>query len=142
MSYHRINLDGKSITETRPVAADAAPGTFATINGSGQFAKATAVKGRMYVIGAGESEGLTVADNIPADHSAVGEYVEEGRELAILCAAGTYAKDTPIKVNASGQGAVGVDGTDAIVGFSQDAVVLTAAGLVRVRMRATQKAAA
>jgi hypothetical protein len=32
-----------------------------------------------------------------------------------------------------------VDGTDAIVGFSQDAVTLSAAGFIRVRMRATQK---
>lgn len=139
MSYHRVNIDGKSITETRITAAALKPGTFATINASDKFAQATAVVGRMYVINPSYHEGLTIADSVPSGNAAIGEYVEEGRELVILCAAGTYAKDTPIKVNGSGQGAVGEDGTDAIVGFSQDAVTLSAAGFIRVRMRATQK---
>lgn len=139
MSYNRVNIDGKSVTETRITAAALLPGTFAVINGSDKFAQATAVAGRMYVINPSYHEGLTITDSVPSGNSAVGEYVEEGRELAVLCAAGAYVKDTPIKVNGSGQGAVGVDGTDQIVGFSQDSITLSAAGFVRVRMRATQK---
>lgn len=140
MSYNRVNIDGKSITETRITAGALLPGTFATINGSDLFAQAAAVAGRMYVINPSYHEGLTINDSIPSGQSAVGEYVEEGRELVILCVAGTYKKDTPIKVNSSGQGAVGIDGTDAIVGFSQDTITLSGTGFVRVRMRATQKA--
>lgn len=141
--YRRVNIDGQSLykTETRLTAADLKPGTFATINGSDKFAQATAVAGRMYVIDVAYHEGLTITDAVPAGHSAIGNYVEEGRELAILCAAGAYAKDTPIKVNSSGQGAVGVDGTDAIVGFSQDEFTIGSGEteFIRVRMRATQK---
>lgn len=141
--YRRVNIDGQSLykTETRLTAADLKPGTFATINGADKFAQATTVVGRMYVIDAAHHEGLGIADTVPSDHSAIGNYVEEGRELAILCAPGTYKKDTPITVNGSGQGAVGVDGTDAIVGFSQDEFTVAASTteFIRVRMRATQK---
>ena len=144
--YHRINIDGKSMfkTETRLTAASSAllPGTFAIINGDDAFEEApVGTVGRVYVIDANYHEGKGVRDVIAEGVSAIGNYVEEGRELAVLCAAGVYHKDTPIKINASGQGAVGVDGTDAIVGFSQDNVVLSAEGLIRVRMRATWKAA-
>ena len=142
--YHRINIDGKSMfkTETALVAAaaDLKPGTFVVLNGSGLWIQSTASTGRMYVIDAPTHSGGGVTDLNLKGESATGNYVEEGREMAVLCAAGTYKKDTPIKVNGSGLGAVGIDGTDAIVGFSQDAVVLAAEGLVRVRMRATQKA--
>lgn len=141
--YHRVNIDGQSLakTETRLTAADLKPGTFATINDDDEFAQATAVAGRMYVIDAAHHEGLQITDAVPSGHSAIGNYVEEAREFAILCAAGTYAKDTPIKVNGSGQGAVGEDGTDAIVGFSQDEYTIGAGKteFIRVRMRATQK---
>lgn len=139
--YRRVNIDGKSITETRLAAADLKPGTFVTINGADKFAQATAIVGRMYVINPSYHEGLTITEAAPSGNSAIGEYVEEGRELAILCAPGTYKKDTPITVNGSGQGAVGVDGTDAIVGFSQDEFTIAASTteFIRVRMRATQK---
>ena len=143
--YHRINIDGKSMfkTETALVAsaADLKPGTFVTLNGSGLWIQSTASTGRMYVIDAPTQRGGGVTDLNLKGESATGNYVEEGRELAVLCAAGTYKKDTPIKVNSSGLGTVGTDGTDAIVGFSQDDVVLSAEGLIRVRMRATWKAA-
>lgn len=104
--YRRVNIDGQSLnkTETRKVAAASLPGTFVTINGDDEFAVAAATVGRLYVLDPAFSEGLGITDSIPAGHSTSGNYVEEGRELAILCPAGTYAKDTPIKLGANGRG--------------------------------------
>lgn len=133
--YHRVNIDGKSVTETRITAAALKPGTFAAIQ-SGEFAQSAVAAGRMYVIHPANHEGGTIVDEIAQGQSAVGEYVEEGRELVVLCAAGTYTKDTPIGLGASGQGTFDVDETDTILGYSQDAVTLSAAGFIRVRMRA------
>ncbi|EBP3772365.1 hypothetical protein LOH80_003392 [Salmonella enterica] len=135
--YRRINIDGQSLykTETRKVAAESLPGTFVTINGDNEFAVAAATVGRLYVLDPAFSEGLGITDSIPAGHSASGNYVEEGRELAILCPAGTYAKDTPIKLGANGQGAIASSDTDTVLGYSQDAVTLTGADFIRVRFR-------
>lgn len=135
--YRRINIDGQSLykTETRKVAAESLPGTFATINGDNEFAVAAATVGRLYVLDPAFSEGLGITDSIPAGHSTSGNYVEEGRELAILCPAGTYAKDTPIKLGANGQGAIASSDTDTVLGYSQDAVTLTGADFIRVRFR-------
>ncbi|HAT2419553.1 TPA: hypothetical protein QHO33_005063 [Citrobacter freundii] len=135
--YRRINIDGQSLykTETRKVAAESLPGTFVTINGDNEFAVATATVGRLYVLDPAFSEGLGITDSIPAGHSTSGNYVEEGRELAILCPAGTYAKDTPIKLGANGQGAIASSDTDTVLGYSQDAVTLTGADFIRVRFR-------
>ena len=135
--YRRINIDGKSITETRLAAVALLPGTLAVIDANGKFAQATAAVGRLYVINPGYHEGLAIRDSIPAGDSAVGDYVEEGRELAILCPAGAYKKDTPVKLGANGQGAVGIEGTDALIGYSQDEVTVTVGqtDFIRVRMR-------
>lgn len=138
--YRRVNIDGKSLykTETRATAAALLPGTLAVINASDLFAQvgATAV-GRMYVIGAGESEGLTIREAIPLGISAVGNYVEEGRELALLCPAGTYKKDTPIKLGTAGQGAIAASDTDSVIGYSQDDAVIASGqtDFIRVRFR-------
>lgn len=135
--YRRINIDGKSITETRLTAAALLPGTLAVIDAAGKFAQATAAAGRLYVISPGTHQGLEIRDAIPAGDSAVGEYMEEGRELAILCPAGAYKKDTPIKVGANGQGAAGVEGTDSLIGYSQDEATIATGqtDFIRVRMR-------
>ncbi|QLX25158.1 hypothetical protein HV271_10195 [Citrobacter freundii] len=135
--YRRINIDGQSLykTETRKVAAESLPGTFVTINGNNEFAAAAATVGRLYVLDPAFSEGLGITDSIPAGHSTSGNYVEEGRELAILCPAGAYAKDTPIKLGANGQGAIASSDTDTVLGYSQDAVTLTGADFIRVRFR-------
>lgn len=135
--YRRINIDGQSLykTETRKVAAESLPGTFVTINGNNEFAAAAAMVGRLYVLDPAFSEGLGITDSIPAGHSTSGNYVEEGRELAILCPAGAYAKDTPIKLGANGQGAIASSDTDTVLGYSQDAVTLTGADFIRVRFR-------
>lgn len=143
--YRRINIDGKSLfkTETRIALAAILPGTFATLNASEQWIPATAgAKGRIYVIGAGEHQGLGVRDAIPAGNSAVGNYLEEGRELAILCGPGTYAKDTPVTIAASAMGGVGTDAN--CIGYSQDEFTIAsgATDFIRVRMRIGGVAAA
>lgn len=134
--YNRVNLDGKSVTETRIAAAALLPGTLAVINASDKFAQATALSGRMYVVNVANHQGLSITEASPLGDSAVGEYVEQGRELAILCPAGAYKKDTPIKLGTTGKGAIGVEGTDVIIGFSQDEVTLSKDDFIRVRVRA------
>lgn len=137
--YRRVNIDGKSLykTETRLAAANILPGTFAVINDDDEFAQAAETVGRLYVIDCAYHQGLGIRDAVPAGNSAVGNYVEEGRELAILCPAGTYAKDTPIKLGANGQGAIATDDTDTVLGYSQDDAVIAASttDFIRVRFR-------
>lgn len=140
--YRRVNIDGKSITETRVAAAALLPGTFAVIDTDDKFAQAVAAVGRVYVINSAYHQGLSIRDAVPAGDSAVGDYVEEGRELAVLCPAGAYKKDSPIKIGANGQGALATDDTDTVIGYSQDEATLTAADFIRMRMRVGTVAAA
>ncbi|MGR7948835.1 gp53 minor capsid family protein [Alcaligenes sp. RM2] len=140
--YRRVNIDGKSITETRVAATELLPGTFAVIDTDDKFAQAAAAVGRVYVVNCAYHQGLSIRDAVPAGDSAVGDYVEEGRELAVLCPAGAYKKDSPIKIGANGQGALATDDTDTVIGYSQDEVTLTAADFIRVRMRVGTVAAA
>ena len=138
--YRRVNIDGKSLfkTETRKTAAALYPGTFATINGSDLFAQAAAVVGRMYVLDAAHHEGLSITDQIPSGHSAIGNYLEEGREFAVRMAAGTYTKDQAVTVSASGL-AIPVPstaGTYKVIGYIQDDVTTTAVDFIRIRIRA------
>lgn len=135
MRYNRINIDGKSITETRLAAGNILPGTFVNINVDEKFSQATAILGRLYVANPGYHQGLKTSEPIPSGDSLVADYVEEGRELAVLVPAGTYKKDSPIKVGASGLGALASSDTDSVIGYSQDEVVLTANDLIRVRFR-------
>lgn len=133
--YRRVNIDGKSITETRPASAALLPGTFVVINNDDEFAQATSLVGRLYVINPAYHQGLGIRDEVPEGNSAVGEYVEEGRELVVLCPAGEYKKDTPIKLGANGQGAIATDDTDSVIGYSQDEATLASADFIRVRLR-------
>lgn len=138
--YRRINIDGKSLyqTETRRTAAALLPGTAVVINSSDLFAQqSTNSVGRMYILDVAKEQGLGITDAIPSGDSAVGNMIEEGRELAVLCVAGTYKKDTPIKLGASGQFAVAVEGTDVVIGYSQDDYVIANAttDFIRVRFR-------
>lgn len=135
--YRRVNIDGKSVTETRVAAAALLPGTFAVIDANDKFAQAAAAVGRVYVINSAYHQGLSIRDAVPAGDSAVGDYVEEGRELAVLCPAGTYKKDAPIKIGASGQGAIATSDTDTVIGYSQDEAVIASGqtDFIRVRMR-------
>lgn len=144
--YRRINIDGQSLykTETRIVAADTLPGTAVVINDDDEFAQATALVGRLYIVETGYHQGLTVNEPIPAGDSAVGNYVEEGRELALLCVPGTYGKDDPIKLGTDGQFTKATSDTDSVIGYSQDEATIAAdtTDLIRVRMRVGTVAAA
>ncbi|MED5683405.1 hypothetical protein [Enterobacter hormaechei] len=144
--YRRVNIDGQSLykTETRTTAAALLPGTAATINSSDEFAQATALTGRLYIIDVGYHQGLTITEEIPAGDSAVGNYVEEGRELALLCVAGTYAKDDPIKLGSNGQFTKATADTDSVIGYSHDDATIAASNtdFIRVRMRVGTVAAA
>ncbi|MEL5641432.1 hypothetical protein D9B84_00755 [Serratia marcescens] len=137
--YRRVNIDGKSLykTETKTTAAALLPGTAAVINANDEFAQATALKGRIYIIDVAYHQGLKITDAVPAGDSAVGNYVEEGRELALLCVPGAYKKDSPIKLGANGQFTLATADTDSVIGYSQDEATIAAGAtdFIRVRMR-------
>lgn len=144
--YRRINIDGQSLykTETRVTAAALLPGTAAVINGDDEFAQAAALAGRLYIIDVAYHQGLTINEAVPEGDSAVGNYVEEGREFALRCVPGTYEKDDPIKLGSNGQFTKATDDTDSVIGYSQDEATIAASttDLIRVRMRVGTVAAA
>lgn len=139
--YNRINVDGKSITETRTTVGVVRPGEFVVINADDKFEKTEAAVGRMYVVNPAYHQGLSITEAIPEGDSAVGEYVEEGREIAVLCAPGSYKKDSPLKLAAGGM-TIATDDTDTVIGYSQDEVDLAAIDFIRVRFRVGTVAAA
>lgn len=135
--YRRVNLDGKSITETREMKAGSMPGTFVMIDGD-LVTEHNGSTSRVYVLNPAYHQGLGIRDEVPSGDSGVLEYVEEGRELAILVGAGTYKKDSPIKIktNGTGRGELATSGTDSVIGYCQDDVTLTSEDFIRVRFRA------
>lgn len=120
------------------------PGTAAVINSNDQFAQATALRGRIYIIDVAYHQGLKITEAVPVGDSAVGNYVEEGREFALLCVPGAYKKDTPIKLGTAGQFTIATSDTDTVIGYSQDEATIAASttDLIRVRMRVGTVAAA
>lgn len=138
--YRRVNIDGKSITETRVMAAAVYPGTVVDIDANDKFAVATTPFSgkRMYVLNPAFHQGLTITDQVPAGDSGVGDYIEEGREFAVRVATGTYTKDQPLTIVSGAFAAVPTTaGTYPIVGYSQDAltVAASAVGFLRVRVQ-------
>lgn len=146
--FNRINLDGKSVTETRTAADDVLPGAAMVITGN-QFAAPAggATIEKLYVVNTGHLQGLSADDVIPAGDSIEGECLETGRDIAVLVAPNTVlVKDSPISVTADvvpGYG-LGVftlaspatqnDPADRVVAFSQeDYTVGDTAELVWVR---------
>lgn len=142
--YRRVNLDGQSLfaTETKKMGATALlPGTFAVIDAATDtwVVAGAGDTGRVYVLGAGEHQGLGIRDAIPVGDSGVGNYLEEGREFAVLVPAGTYKKDQPIKIAATGLGAAATPTTDdaITIGYCQDDATIGVGetDFVRVRIR-------
>lgn len=146
--FNRVNLDGKSVTETRTAADDVLPGAAMVITGNRFAAPAGgATIEKLYVVNTGHLQGLGADDVIPAGDSIEGEYLETGRDIAVLMAPSTVlVKDSPISVTATvvpGYGlgvftlaapASGNDPADRVVAFSQeDYTVGEAAELVWVR---------
>ncbi|WP_215259957.1 hypothetical protein [Escherichia coli] len=133
--FRRVNIDGKSVTETAVSDAALKPGTPVKMT-AGKFVAATDTVGRIYVVNPAYHEGLGIEDAIPAGHSVVADYAEEAREFAILLPEGTYTKDAGITIGADGFEKVAAtgDSADPVFAFCQEAVTLEAADFVRVRV--------
>lgn len=129
--FRRVNIDGKSVTETAVSAAALKPGTPVKM-AAGKFAAATDTTGRIYVVNPAYHEGLGIEDAIPVGHSVVADYAEEGREFAILLPEGTYTKDAAITIGEGGFKLVASD--EPAFAFCQETVTLEAADFVRVRV--------
>lgn len=136
-NYHRVNIDGKSVSETRVANAATYPGTLVYIDGDGEFAQAAGVtSGRLYVAEVGYHQGLKITEQNPIGDSMVGEYWEEGREFAVRVGAGTYKKDGNLSINSSGViiNTPTTTGTHVIVATSQDDVTLSGTDYIRIRV--------
>lgn len=119
--FRRVNIDGKSITETRLAGAELKPGELVKLEG-GKFVKATTAEGRLYIVNPAFHEGKTIADAIKAGETVVADYVEPGREFAMRVALGAYTKDQAIQVG------------DVTVAYCQEDVTLEAEDFIRVRV--------
>lgn len=122
--YNRINLDGKSITETRTAAVSVKTGALMAISGD-KFVSPTgdAAVEQLYVANTGHLQGLTADQDIPSGDSIEGEYFETGRGLAVLVDAGSVlVKDTPLASMASpNAGKLKIaGGDDRVVAYSQE----------------------
>ncbi|EIG9177923.1 hypothetical protein LQE10_001602 [Escherichia coli] len=119
--FRRVNIDGKSITETRLAGAELKPGELVKLEG-GKFVKATTAEGRLYIVNPAFHEGKTIADAIAAGETVVADYVEEGREFAMRVEAATYKKDQAIKLG------------EVTVAYCQEDVTLEGVDFIRVRV--------
>lgn len=135
--FNRVNIDGKSITETAVSAAVLYPGTPVKMV-AGKFVAADVVEGRIYIVNPAYHEGLGIEDGIPAGDSVVADYAEQGREFAILVPAGTYIKDAGITIGVSGfdLAAAASEETpaDPVFAYCQEAVTLAKGDFIRVRV--------
>lgn len=132
--FNRINLDGKSVTETRTKATTTLPGTLLSIGSNDRFAVATAgASGALYVANTAHLQGLGADDIIPVGESIEGEYLETGRGVAALVASGvTVGMDTPLQVGTNGQLVLATTGD--VVAYAKEAYTVgDSAELVWVR---------
>lgn len=129
--FRRVNIDGKSVTETAVSAAALKPGTPVKMT-DGKFVAAADTAGRIYVVNPAYHEGLGIEDAIPVGHSVVADYAEEGREFAILLPKGAYTKDAAITIGEEGF-KLAAPG-EPVFAFCQETVTLKAADFVRVRV--------
>lgn len=140
MNYNRINVDGKSVTETRVVAAAILPGTMVVIDSTDKFAQvaANATPGRMYIMNPAYHEGLTAADAVPVGTSGVADYVENDREFAVRIAGpANLKKDDPLTVESGGRLKFATEATQVVVAYAQEPINLLAGeqDLLRVRVQ-------
>ena len=119
--FRRVNIDGKSITETYAAGEEVLPGKLVSLV-DGVFMNATDATGRLYIVNPAYHEGKGIGDAIAAGKTVVADYVEEGREFAMRLDAGEYVKDQAIKLG------------DVTVAFCQENVTLKAVDFVRVRV--------
>ena len=119
--FRRVNIDGKSITETRLAGAELKPGELVKLEG-GKLVKAETAEGRLYIVNPAFHEGKTIADAIAMGETVVADYVEPGREFAMRVAEGAYTKDKAIQIG------------DVTVAYCQEDVTLEAEDFIRVRV--------
>lgn len=131
--FNRINLDGKSRTESRVSAVSVLPGTVLVIaDGAFEVAGApTATTGRrqLYVATAAYYQGMGTPDEIPAGDTVEGEYFTEGRQVAVLATAATALEmDTPLTLDAAtGALKVADPETEEVLAYSKETVMVGAA---------------
>lgn len=136
--FRRVNIDGKSITETRLAGAELKPGELVKLQG-GKFVKAAPSdvgKEQLYIVNPAFHEGKTIADAIAANATVVADYVEQGREFALRVPNATYAKGAAIALAADGAKlSSAVEGGSApIIAYCQEDVTLEAEDFIRVRV--------
>lgn len=138
--FRRVNIDGKSITETRLAGAELKPGELVKLQG-GKFVKAALAdvgKAQLFIVNPAFHEGKTIADAIAANETVVADYVEQGREFALRVPAATYTKGAAIALSATGiklfTAPGGDNAADPIIAYCQEDVKLEAEDFVRVRV--------
>lgn len=138
--FRRVNIDGKSITETYAASAEVKPGELVKL-AEGKFAKvalADVGKEQLFIVNPAFHEGKTIADAIAVGATVVADYVEQGREFALRVPAATYTKGAAIAFTATGVKlftAPGGAGTaDPIIAYCQEDVTLEAEDFIRVRV--------
>ena len=138
--FRRVNIDGKSITETRLAGAELKPGELVKL-ASGKFAKAAPADvgaTQLFVVNPAFHEGKTIADAIAANATVVADYVEQGREFALRVPAGTYTKGAAIALSATGvklfTAPLGEAPADPIIAYCQEDVTLEDVDFIRVRV--------
>ena len=136
--FRRVNIDGKSITETRLAGAELKPGELVKLQG-GKFGKAAPAdvgREQLYIVNPAFHEGKTIADAIAANATVVADYVEQGREFALRVPKATYAKGAAIALASDGAklSSAGESGSAPIIAFCQEDVTLTAEDFIRVRV--------
>lgn len=119
--FRRVNIDGKSITETYAAGEEVLPGKLVSLV-DGVFMNAIDATGRLYIVNPAYHEGKGIGDAIAAGETVVADYVEEGREFAMRLDAGKYVKDQAIKLG------------EVTVAFCQENVTLEDVDFVRVRV--------
>lgn len=136
--FRRVNIDGKSITETRLAGAELKPGELVKLQG-GKFVKAAPAdvsKEQLYIVNPAFHEGKTIADAIAANATVVADYMEQGREFALRVPAATYTKGAAIALAADGAKlSSAVEGGSApIIAYCQEDVTLEDVDFIRVRV--------
>ncbi|HHW1190240.1 TPA: hypothetical protein ACUSZX_002908 [Escherichia coli] len=133
--FRRVNIDGKSITESYLAAADVQPGAPVVI-ANGKFTPATKGEGRLYVAMPAYHQGKGIGDKIAKDEMMVADYMEEGREFAIRLPAGAYVKDAAITIDATGFRLVNAEAEtpEIAVAYCQENVTLEEVDFIRVRI--------
>lgn len=138
----RINNDGKSNTETRIAKTALLPGSFVFINpADDNFTQAIAanmITPPMYIVSVDDIIGETADTAVKAGESAVGDYVEQGRQFAALVAATTVLKkDSPLMLHATDGILIpyAVAAGNVIVAYSQEVYTIPAGSPALARVR-------